>query len=84
MAKYCSPESGTPPNENNKVVPIAPEQCMKTYVQERSVITSLAFVTWFNDCEGDFLQYRRCIGIYWSLDNLSDQGVLPTDRLLIP
>jgi endo-beta-N-acetylglucosaminidase D len=68
------------PNENNRVVPITPKQCMKTYVQERSVITSLPFVSWFNDGEGDFYNIGGVTASTGPWNNLSDQSVLPTYR----
>jgi endo-beta-N-acetylglucosaminidase D len=63
-----------------KVVPITAEQCMKTYVKERSVITSLPFVTWFNNGEGDFYNIEGVTVSTGSWNNLSDQSVLPTYR----
>lgn len=64
----------------NKVVPITTKQCMKTYVEERSVITSLPFVTWFNDGEGDFYNIGGVTASTGPWNNLSDQSVLPTFR----
>jgi endo-beta-N-acetylglucosaminidase D len=63
-----------------KVVPITAQQCMKTYVEERSVITSLPFVTWFNDGEGDFYNIEGVTVSTGPWNNLSDQSVLPTYR----
>ncbi len=68
------------PNENNKFVSIAANQCMKTYVEERSVMASLPFVTWFNDGEGDFYNIAGVTASTGPWNNLSDQNVLPTYR----
>lgn len=64
----------------NKTLPTAYNQCMRNYIEERSVIQSLPFVTCFNDGEGDYynLAGRNCSTGPWN--NLSDQSVLPTYR----
>lgn len=64
----------------DKKVPITAVQCMKTYVEERSVITSLPFVTYFNDGEGDFYNISGVTASDGPWSNLSDQSVLPTYR----
>lgn len=63
--------------------PVGPTQCMAHYIAPRAVISSLPFVTWFNDGEGDFynIDGKLCAKGPWN--NLSDQSVLPTYRFNI-
>jgi endo-beta-N-acetylglucosaminidase D len=64
----------------DNTVRITSAQCMKTYVEERSVIASLPFVTYFNDGEGDFYNISGITESTGPWNNLSDQSVLPTYR----
>ncbi|HEY9757397.1 MAG TPA: hypothetical protein V6C97_19670 [Oculatellaceae cyanobacterium] len=59
------------------------EQCMRNYIKERSVITSLPFVTCFNDGEGDYYNLGGSTYSTGPWNNLSDQNVLPTYRFFL-
>jgi endo-beta-N-acetylglucosaminidase D len=68
------------PGPNN---PVGPKQCMRHFVAPRAVISSLPFVTWFNDGEGDFYNIDGNLSANGPWNNLSDQSVLPTYRFSI-
>lgn len=63
--------------------PVQFEQCMRHYIRERSVITSLPFVTCFNDGEGDYYNLEGKTYSTGPWNNLSDQNVLPTYRFFL-
>lgn len=64
-------------------VPVPFAQCMRHYIKERSVISSLPFVTCFNDGEGDYYNLEGKTYSVGPWNNLSDQSVLPTYRFFM-
>lgn len=64
----------------DKTLAIKYEQCMRNYIEERSVIEALPLYTCFNDGEGDYYNIDGVTCSTGPWNNLSDQSVLPTYR----
>ncbi|HEY9685168.1 MAG TPA: hypothetical protein V6C86_26580 [Oculatellaceae cyanobacterium] len=71
------------PDPNVPVNPIPPNQCMRHYLLERTMVKSAPFVTYFNDGEGDFYNIESVTASKNTWNNLSDQSILPTYRFTI-